>query len=130
MNIEHIATTITDQAEIQNFYCNVLGMNEIRRFVLKNELAGQIFGINKDTFVFQLQKEDLFLELFLVAGKYDKGFEHICISIKDRENLIAKAEQNGYTCIRIEKEKSDLVFIKDKSGNIFEIKESNANTKK
>jgi catechol 2,3-dioxygenase-like lactoylglutathione lyase family enzyme len=115
MKLEHTVITITNQAEVKNFYCNVLGMNEIRRLILNNELAGQIFGINRATSVFQLQKDNIFLELFLVTEKHDQSFEHICISINDRENLIRKAKQNGYVCIRIGRDKSDLAFIKDKS---------------
>ena len=128
MRLEHTALTITDQAEVQDFYCNVLGMNEIRSFVLSKDLAGQIFGINEDTSVFQLQNENIFLELFLVPEKHDRSFEHICISANDREILVSKSEKKGYPCIRIEREHSDLLFIKDKSGNIFEIKENQVHT--
>ena len=40
------------------------------------------------------------------------------------------SETKNYQCIRIEREFSDLIFIKDKSGNIFEIKESNIKSNK
>jgi hypothetical protein len=36
--------------------------------------------------------------------------------------LINKAIAANYECLRIERKYADLVFIKDKSGNIFEIK--------
>ncbi|MBC8486375.1 MAG: hypothetical protein H8D45_10090, partial [Bacteroidetes bacterium] len=52
-----------------------------------------------------------------------QGFDHICLAIKDRETLITKAEAQNYECIRRKRDIFDLIFIKDKSGNIFEIKE-------
>lgn len=51
----------------------------------------------------------------IIINEWGKG--------ENREELVAKAEQNNYKCIRIEREISDLIFVKDKSGNIFEIKE-------
>ena len=123
MKLEHIALTISDIDEVKNFYIDIIEMKELKNFVLKKELTQKIFNINTDTSVFFLQKDDLFLEIFLSDEKFKQGFNHICISVKDRENLITKAEAQNYECIRIERDFSDLIFIKDKSGNVFEIKE-------
>ncbi len=65
MNLEHIALTVTDYKEISRFYQEILGFSEIRSFVLKKDLAREIFGIEKETKVFHLQKDDLLLEIFL-----------------------------------------------------------------
>ena len=69
-----------------------------------------------------MQKEEIILEIFVTKKQYKQGFRHICISVKNREELVKKAEQKAYECTRIKREFSDLVFIRDKSGNIFEIK--------
>jgi catechol 2,3-dioxygenase-like lactoylglutathione lyase family enzyme len=130
MKLEHVALTISDEEEIGYFYQNILGLHKIRDFILKKDLAREIFGIDKETKVFLLQKNELLLELFLMPEQYSHDFKHICISIKNREELIEKAEQNAYQCIRIKREKSDLIFMKDKSGNIFEIIESNNDANK
>lgn len=65
MNLEHIALTVTDYKEISRFYQEILGFSEVRSFVLKKDLAREIFGIEKETKVFHLQKDDLLLEIFL-----------------------------------------------------------------
>lgn len=72
----------------------------------------------------------LLLEIFVTTEQYKQGFKHICILIKNREELIEKTAQNSYKCIRIKRKKSDLIFIKDKGGNLFEIKESNTEINK
>ncbi len=123
MKLEHIGLTISESKEIKDFYINILGMREVKTFVLNKILAQKIFGINKNTSAFFLQKNDLFLEIFVTDEKLKQGFNHICLTIKDRETLVTKAEAQNYECIRIERDIFDLIFIKDKSGNIFEIKE-------
>ncbi len=123
MKLEHIGLTISESKEIKDFYINILGMREVKTFILNKILAQKIFGINKNTSAFFLQKNDLFLEIFVTDEKLKQGFNHICLTIKDRETLVTKAEAQNYECIRIERDIFDLIFIKDKSGNIFEIKE-------
>lgn len=123
MKLEHIALTISDPAEIKNFYQDIFGMNEVRQFILKKNLAEKIFNIPRDTSVFYMQKDKLFLEIFISPGQNKQNFNHICLAVKDRELLVEKTCKKNYECIRIERELSDLIFIKDKNGNIFEIKE-------
>jgi len=123
MKLEHIAISVKNTSEIENFYKGVLGMKEVRNFVLNENLAQKIFGIQEETPVTLLQKEDLVLEVFLSAEPWEKSFNHICIAVADREDLVKATGQNNYEVIRIERDYSDLVFIKDHSGNTFEIKE-------
>ena len=122
MKLEHIAISVSDKSEIKEFYYNILEMNKIRNFILNKALARQIFNIAEEVSVFLMQKDELLFEIFVTKKQYKQGFKHICISIKNREELIKNAEQKAYECILIKREFSDLVFIKDKSGNIFEIK--------
>lgn len=124
MSLEHVALTITDPEEVENFYLNILGMNVSRNFEMDRDLALKIFGMDKAPAVFQLHNEDVFLEIFISESTGDHGFRHICLKVEDREELVNKAGQGGYPCIRVSREYTDLIFIRDKSGNIFEIKES------
>jgi len=123
MNLQHIALNIVGIEEIKNFFIDILGMKAVKNFVLKKDLAQNIFKINQDTAVYVLQKNDLFFELFLSNEHSRQGYNHICIGIKKREELINKSEAANYECIRIKRDYSDLIFINDKNGNIFEIKE-------
>lgn len=124
MKLEHVALTITDYNEIEHFYHEILGMNEIKSFVLERVLARDIFGIEEETKVFLLQKDKLFLEIFLTPELCVTGFNHMCISITNREEIVEKAIQHSYKCLRLKREYSDMIFITDNSGNIFEVKQS------
>jgi len=125
MNLEHVALNIADPEEIESFYCEILGMSEIRHFVLDKNLAREIFGIEKETTVFQLQKNEILLEIFIIPERFENGFSHLCISISNREEIANMADQNGYSCMRLKRGDSDMIFIMDKSGNIFELKQIN-----
>ncbi len=122
MKLEHVALTITNHNEIEQFYHEILGMNEIRSFLLDKILARDIFGIEEEIKVFHLQKNKLLLEIFLTPEQYNHGFNHICISTSHRDEIVQKATQHSYKCFRLKRQNSDMIFVSDNSGNIFEIK--------
>jgi hypothetical protein len=97
-------------------------MKELKNFVLDSILASNIFDIEKEATVFLLQKDELILEIFVTNEQIKQNFSHICIAVKNREELVKKAKLSGYKCIIIKRKIPDLIFIKDKSNNIFEIK--------
>ena len=123
MKFEHVAITVSEKIEIEQFYQEILGMREIKSFTLDKKLSMDIFGIEKETAVFQLKKDKLLLEIFLTPKKYDPGFNHICISTDNREEIVKKATRHSYKCLCLKREISDLIFITDNSGNIFEVKQ-------
>lgn len=119
----HVAITINDLAEIKNFYVDILGLEIIKKFTLSKMMASQIFNIEKETEVTVIGKKDFMVELF-IAGKNDyRNFQHVCITVNDRKQVIKKAQENNYPCTIIKRDTSDVVFIKDKSNNLFEIKQ-------
>ena len=69
-----------------------------------------------------LSKNELNIEIFVSRQEQIHNYNHLCISMKNRETFIQKVRKKGYNCIVIKRDKSDLVFIRDKSNNIFEIK--------
>jgi len=124
MKLEHIAISISKPEEVKNFYQDILGMTEVKTFTIKESLANDIFGLDEETSVFLLQKDNLLLEVFIRQETNRQSFNHICLTVNDRETLFREAKQKDYECIRIERDSYDLIFIKDKSGNIFEVKEN------
>jgi catechol 2,3-dioxygenase-like lactoylglutathione lyase family enzyme len=123
MKCKHIGLTLVSPKEIENFYQEILGMKLVKEFALNQGLANKIFNIPLDTQVFLLQSGDMFLEVFIAEKHGACAFDHICIEVPDRELLLSKADAGGYPITRIERDFSDLIFVKDKSGNVFEIKE-------
>jgi len=123
MIYNHIGLTISESSDIRNFYQNILGMELRRKFVLNHFLAKTIFGIEKELEVYYGKIGNLKLELFITDQEISKTCNHICLSVSERDKFIEKITKNGYEYIVLKREISDLVFVKDKSGNLFEIKE-------
>lgn len=123
MKLEHIALTINNHDEIIDFYHNVLEMKTVKAFTLNSDLSSTIFNIVKGVHVYQLKKDNLMLEIFVSPVKISHGYNHICISVTNREIIMQNAVKLKYEVIKIERSYGDLVFIKDNTGNVFEIKE-------
>ena len=60
MKLEHIALTIYEPDDIKDFYLDILGMKEMKNFVLSKSLANKIFNIDKEVSVYLLQKRECF----------------------------------------------------------------------
>ncbi len=124
MKINHIGLNIQSEEEIIDFYKNILGFHFEYQFEISQKLAADIFGEKKQVKVFLYKRENILLELFINSLKSNNIFSHICLETKNREDIVIKCKKNGYKVIKIKrKDKADSLFIKDKSGNIFELKE-------
>ncbi len=122
MQLNHVGINITDASEIQHFYKNILGFVSERDFPITREISQLFFGIDNKTDAYIVQSEDLLLELFLYDKPLNTGYAHLCLQVKDREKIVRKCIEIGYPVTRKERENGDLLFIKDKAGNVFELK--------
>jgi len=120
----HVAITINDLLEIENFYVNILGLEIKKKFILSKKISGQIFNIEKETEVIVVAKKDFVVELFIADKNDYRNFQHVCITVSNRKKVIQKAQKSNYPFTIIKRDTSDAVFIKDKSNNLFEIKQS------
>ncbi len=124
MKLNHIGLNIVSENELNTFYKSILGFEEERCFELDLHLSNQIFGIEKPAKVFLIKKDDLLLELFVNKNIVKNGYNHLCIEVENRNGIVEQCFRNGYETIKKERSgKPDLIFVKDKSGNIFELKE-------
>jgi len=122
MKLQHIGLNITEVSEVNHFYTNILKCWPENNFELNETLSEEVFQQKHATQVFTVRNTDLVLELFLSKEINAQGFQHICISVCDRDHIAEKARAYGYPVIRIAREGNDLLFIRDKAGNMFELK--------
>jgi len=120
---EHIGITINHKADIEAFYKDLLGLEQIREFEVGRDLSQRLFGISEEVSVVVLSRQDLILEVFLSDVTQAGGYSHIGISVPDRQELMERAEAKGFPVVCVQREsKKDLLFVMDHSGNRFEIK--------
>lgn len=123
--LKHIAITVNDESDLNAFYKDLLGFTEVRSFVLHEELSDKLFGIKGSIEVVLLHSNGIYLEVFLSDQKTESGYNHICIAVQNREDLTGRAQSAGYTVTRVGRtSKQDLVFLRDSSGNSFELVDS------
>lgn len=128
MKLNHIALNISNVEDTIDFYQNILGFNLEYQFELPKELSINIFGVNNSLPVFFYKKEQISIELFVFLDKTNKGVSHICLETHNSEQLISQCQNKGYKVFNIERDnKPNLLFVWDKSGNCFEIKDEKSN---
>lgn len=124
MKLNHVGLNIQGKEELVDFYQNILGFQPEHQFNLTPVLATKIFGIGKQVEVFLFKNDNLVLELFVYPGNTKQCFAHICIDVANREIIAKKCKNAGYPIKRIQRnDKPDILFVEDKAGNIFELKE-------
>ena len=124
MYLNHIALTVSDSEEIENFYENILAFSLKRKFLMDAGISSKFFGINKEIDVYLMEKDDVGFEIFLYPNKGKKIFPHLCLEYFGSKIIYGKAQKRGYkTEVKINPGRDDTYFVWDKSGNMFELKE-------
>ena len=102
--LEHIGITINEERDIDAFYKDLLGLNEERRFELYEDLSEILFGTGDRVSVTLLSGDDLNMELFLTEKKQTPIYNHICISVGNRDDIMKKAKSMGFPVTQIERD--------------------------
>ncbi|OYT16657.1 MAG: hypothetical protein B7C24_06580 [Bacteroidetes bacterium 4572_77] len=128
MKLNHVALNIVNAEEVTDFYQSILGLELGYQFELPLALSQNIFGIDQSLAAYFCVKEQLAFELFVLPKNMNKGVAHICLETSNREQLMAQCKNKGYEVNNIQRDnKPDLLFVWDKAGNCFEIKEGEIN---
>jgi len=61
--------------------------------------------------------------VFISKSNRTPGYEHICIEVEDKKEFIDRCKKYGIEPLVIKKEGKDLLFVRDFSNNLYEIKE-------
>jgi len=67
--LQHIALSVTDSEEIENFFEEVLIFRFKLGFTLDSEMAQKIFNVKKQTDVYVLRQQDVEFEIFISPKK-------------------------------------------------------------
>ena len=124
--LRHIGIHIHDKNEVTDFYREILGFQELNRFDLNNKTAQNVFGKCNLIEVVRMRQFELIIELMVCPEEKAGGMSHLALEYWKAESVIEKAKEKGYTVIEFQKDNDRTGrYIKDKAGNIFEIKDIN-----
>ncbi|MDQ1334177.1 MAG: hypothetical protein QG552_1127 [Thermodesulfobacteriota bacterium] len=124
MKLNHVALVASSQEHADRFYEGLLKLKKIKVSRLTRDLAVQVFGFDLECPFILYGNEQFGLEVF-VTDQMAVGsmtVSHICLQVEDREAFITECRSAGVEVLLIPRGESQLCFVRDLDGNLFEIK--------
>lgn len=119
----HIAVQCKNRKNAKIFYSDILGLPLEKTFSLDEDLSREIFGINKKVDVDVYSNGQLKFEIFIVQDVEKQGYCHSCIEVNSKDEFLSNCKKYNIQTILVDKNGKKLLFAKDSSDNLFEIKE-------
>ena len=125
MVLNHIGVFNKNEDQAMQFYGHFLGFQKTREFTLPQELSEQLFSVSEDLKILVFEKEGTKIEVFICAhcSQPSPDFSHSGFILKNLSDIIEKAPGAGVELITGNTKEKTVYFIKDFSGNLFEIKQ-------
>ena len=121
--LNHVALECSDKEKAKTFFTAILGIPLTKTFTVSAVLSEAIFGIKEHVDVDVYDNRQTRFEVFITKTAKPSNYEHICIEIDDKQTFINRCKIHGIEPMIIQKDGKNLLFVKDFSGNLFEIKE-------
>ena len=121
--LNHVALQCLDKEKAEIFFTKVLGLKRVKNFVLSKELSKAIFGIDDNVKIDVYENNRMRFEIFIGNNCKKHGYEHTCIEVKNKKEFISCCKSYEIEPIIVKKKEKELLFVKDFSDNLYEIKE-------
>jgi len=124
--VQHVALCMDTKEHAELFYQDLLHADFVKEFNISKSLIKQIFSVNLDQeqiSVIVFKAENMIFEIFISKMILQKSFNHVCISVKNLPTFIEECQCINVPVLKIPKDNKILIFVKDFSGNLIEIKE-------
>ncbi|MCK5259295.1 MAG: VOC family protein [Thermoplasmatales archaeon] len=121
--LNHVALQCNDKEKAETFFTEVLELPIKKKFTVSRELSEAIFGIDESVDVEVYDNNETRFEIFITQTEEKRGYGHVCIEIDNKKEFIDRCKQYGIKPMFITKGGKNLLFVRDFSGNLFEIKE-------
>ena len=124
MKLHHVALVAGSQENADRFYEGLLKLTKIKTSMLKSDLAMEIFGWDLECPLVLYGDEGFAIEVFVTdrISPNSSRVAHICLQVEDRQAFVAECRAAGTEILIIPRGESQLCFVKDFDGNLFEIK--------
>lgn len=124
MRLHHASLVSSSEANADKFYEGILKLRKIKTSILKNNLALRIFDMDVECPLILYGNEDFAIEVFVTNQIPDKKapFSHLCLEVEDREKFLTSCRSTGLAINLVPRADSQICFVQDFDGNLFEIK--------
>ena len=124
--LQHIGLESRDKDTADRFFAAVLGLEEKKTATLSPELNFAIFGMEGPVEMVVYENEQMSVEVFISGNTVPASYGHACLVVPDREALMKRCRTHELPVVTVQKGDKELVFIRDFTGNLYEIKEGTA----
>lgn len=122
--LHHVALQYQNKKQAEIFFIEILGLRFVKSFNVNSNLSNKIFGTIENVEVLVYENDDTRFEAFITKQtKPNRGYDHSCMLVENHQEFINRCKKHGIQPNIVNKDGRKLVFIKDFSGNLFEIKE-------
>ncbi len=125
MRLLHAALVYGSERTADEFLVDVLGLVKSERKTLPRELARAIFGVDRELGMVNYANDSLQIEAFIDGAHPGRsgGIEHVCFEVHELANFLERCRQVGVEISRTPRGRRLVTFVRDRAGNLFEIKE-------
>ena len=121
--ILHVAIQYHDKEKANIFFTEILDLSLKKSFTIPPELTESIFDVKENIEILYYDDGKTGFEVFITEKKNKTVFEHICIEVKDKNEFIERCKKHGLKPWFVQKDDKKLLFVKDFSDNLYEVKE-------
>jgi catechol 2,3-dioxygenase-like lactoylglutathione lyase family enzyme len=122
--LTHAGVSVSSEANARAVFEDLFGFARAKSFEAGADLMKNLFHVERAVLVIVYGAGPAAIEVFVTSGnEADSVIGHVCIEVKDSAAIIERARGMGFeirTHARLDG--SDIVFIKDTDGNLYEIK--------
>ena len=121
--LDHVALQCNDKEKAEIFFTEILELPMKKKCDIPAGLSKTIFGIEENVEVEVYDNDKTRFEVFITPLVEKHDYEHICIEVNSKKEFIERCEKYDIKPIIIQRDNKNLLFVKDFSGNLFEVKE-------
>lgn len=120
--LKHIGLQVS-QNDFEELYANIFNGEERFSFMLEEEIGKAVFDIGKRIKVVFMMIGEVEIEFFIHEKEPERTYNHICMTIPDPKKVYEKAMKSGYWTFQRCSNDKETYFVRDNSGNMFELKD-------
>ena len=122
--LHHVALEAQDRHKSERFFTQILGLSKTKTMTLSPTLNSAIFGREEQLDLETYANEHMCVEVFITGRTVAPTYQHLCLAVPDQNAFAEKCKANDVVVITAQKGDRELLFVRDFSGNLYEIKEA------
>lgn len=119
----HAAVHCDTEEHAYMFFTKILGLKPVKSFSIDETLSKTIFSIIKPVEIRVFGNDSMQIEVFIQPYRYHPSFNHLCLQVLDKTVFIERCKKYGLMPYHVKKGDKQLLFARDFTGNLYEIKE-------